>query len=95
MAKLPKQYFFSAVGFFYGKSADTVPTRSTVGSVDWQAVAFNPSTSLPAGRKSGNSRKEVDLSLLAPRLSPCFKGFSLGSSIFLSPQHSISRLYIG
>ena len=35
-----------------------------MGSVDWRVVL----TSLPEGRKSENSGKEVDLSFLAPRL---------------------------
>lgn len=64
--------------------AVNVPTRSRVGSVDWRAVAFNVSTSLPEGSMSENSgTDEVDLSCLAPRLRSCCKGFSLDSSIFV------------
>ena len=60
-------------------------TRTRMKSVHCRAVAFNVSTWLPEGRRSENSgTEEVNLSCLAPRVCPCFKGFSLDSSIFPS-----------
>ena len=55
-------------------------------SVHCRAVAFNVSTWLPEGRRSENSgTEEVNLSCLAPRVCPCFKGFSSILRFFLLP----------
>lgn len=73
-----KRYFFVA-----GYGVLLWEREATVVPVDWQAVAFNVSTSLLQGGRVTTLRRKVDLDLLVPRLCPYLKGFSLGSLNFL------------